>query len=64
MYQLNKVDVRFLDMKGKPLIECKHSDLTIPKKKRSDHLKRTHKISVSLKRWIGKPFREHMWKNG
>ena len=49
-------------MKGKSLTECKHSDLAILKKKRSDHLKRTHKISVSLKRCIGKPFREQVEK--
>jgi|CryGeyDrversion2_3_1046612.scaffolds.fasta_scaffold415153_1 DNA-directed RNA polymerase subunit RPC12/RpoP len=65
MYQLSKVDVRLLDMNGKPpLIECKHCGLTIPKKKRREHLKRVHKISVGLKGWIGKHFRERKWKHG
>jgi hypothetical protein len=36
MYQPDKVDVRLLDMYGKPpLIECKHCGLTIPEKKRT-----------------------------
>ncbi len=66
MYQL-KIDVRLLDMNGKPpLIECKHCGLTVPKKKRREHLKRAHEISVGLKGWIGKHFikrtRKHGWK--
>jgi hypothetical protein len=65
MYQLNKVDVRVLDVNGKPpLTECKHCGLNVPKKKRREHLKRAHKISVGLKGWIGKHFRERKWKHG
>ena len=52
-------------MNGKPpLIQCKHCGLTIPKKKRKEHLKKVHKISVGLKGWIGKHFRESKWKHG
>ena len=65
MYQPNKVDVRLLDINGKPpLIECKHCGLTIRKRKRREHLKRVHKVSVGLKGWIGKHFRECKWKYG
>ena len=53
-------------MTGKLLIECKYCGLTIPKEQRREHLERDHKISVGLKGWIGKHFREfkrkHAWK--
>ncbi|MDH5266839.1 MAG: hypothetical protein OEW62_04080 [Candidatus Bathyarchaeota archaeon] len=48
----------------KPLTECKHCGITIPKKKRAEHLERVHKISVGLRGWVGKHFRQHKWKYG
>jgi hypothetical protein len=52
-------------MNGKPpLIQCKHCGLTIQKKKRREHLRKVHEISVGLKGWIGKHFKKHEWKHG
>ncbi len=51
-------------MTGKRLIECKYCGLTIPKEKRREHLTKVHKISVVLKGWIGKHFREFKPKRG
>jgi hypothetical protein len=51
-------------MTGKLLIECKHCGSIIPKEKRKEHLRKAHKIQVSLKGWIGKHFRERKWKYG
>jgi len=53
-------------MTRKLLIECKPCGLTISEEQRREHLKKIHKISVGLKGWVSKNFREfklkHVWK--
>ncbi|MGD8565831.1 MAG: hypothetical protein PVF96_05740 [Candidatus Bathyarchaeota archaeon] len=54
-------------MDGKPpLVKCKHCGLTISKKKRKEHLRIAHQISVGFKGWIRKHFskreRTHGWR--
>jgi hypothetical protein len=48
----------------KPYIVCRICGLPIPKRKRREHLKKVHKISVGVKGWIRKYFDKHKWKHG
>jgi hypothetical protein len=52
------------EMNPKPYIVCRICGLPIPKRKRREHLKKVHTISVGAKGWIRKYFDKHKWKHG